>query len=127
MKKSLHHLLVLLAALVCFGTFTSLIEVNPAKDVVATTETGEALDREYSIKAADWYVSSAENRLSSHNGPVYKTDEDYTKRKKQKLILAIFSQIKFSLAKVYSLNESLSTKRQPAFDSIITANRQLRL
>jgi hypothetical protein len=127
LKNPLHSFLVLIAALLCFGAFISLNGEHPyTEESVVTSENGTH-ERVCSIKAVDWYVSSAENRVSSHSGPTYKTDEEHIKRKKQKLILAVFSQIKFSLAKVYSVNESLTSKRKPDYNSIITAHRQLRL
>lgn len=127
MKKTQHRFLFLIAVLLCVGALSSLLtKYNGAEGLTVKIEE-ENHDRICAIQAADWNVSSAENSLSSHNGPTYKTDEDYTKRKKQKLILAAFSQIQFMLAKIHSENESLTSKQKRGFSSITTANRQLRL
>ncbi|KAB2918086.1 MAG: hypothetical protein F9K23_02780 [Bacteroidetes bacterium] len=127
MKKTLQYTLALVAALVCLGTFVSVITQHPPKTIAAAEHQGDVLEKECTIQAEDWSVSSAENRLTTHYSPTNKTNEDYAKRKKQKLILAVCSQIKFSVAKAYSINEFLTSKRKSETYSIITVNKQLRL
>lgn len=127
MKKTIQYILALVAAIVCFGAFVSFVAQHPSKVIVAAEHQGDVLEKECSIKAEDWCVSSAENRLTTHYSPTNKTNEDYAKRKKQRLILAVCSQLKFTVAKAYSINESLTSKRKSGTYSIITVNKQLRL
>ncbi|MGV3599053.1 MAG: hypothetical protein ACO1PI_14410 [Bacteroidota bacterium] len=126
MKISLHHFFVLAIALLCVGAVFSL--AGKSSNIVDYTIDNKVVyETECSIRAADWQVSTAENRISTHSCPNCKTDEDNTKRKKQRLILAVFSHIKFSTAKTHSINESLTTKRKVSTVPISTVNRQLRL